>query len=153
VGRYFDISDEDIVAAICSHVPSDRRSQIVEKSHGVKIIVDAYNANPDSMAAAIETLSAVEGPKAAVLGDMLELENAEQAHRAIGTQLQDAGVDRVLLVGEWMAKAAEMLDGAMHFESSEEVKKYVSKINFEGYSVLLKGSRKMSLEQLVPEIN
>lgn len=148
VGRYFEVSDDQITEAICNYKPDNLRSQVVEKGNA-RIIVDAYNANPDSMLAALETLNKVKGDKWVILGDMLELEDEATAHRQLGERIAAMDFNRVMLVGDLMKHAADQIKGALHFDHVDELKAYVSSLDIEQVHVLLKGSRKMKLEQLV----
>lgn len=148
VGRYFEVPDDQIVAAVCEYAPDNLRSQVVERGNA-RIIVDAYNANPDSMIAALRTLSKVESEKWVVLGDMLELEQEEEEHRRLGEKIAVMGFDRVLLVGDLMKHAASEISGALHFDHVDELKSFVETLELGSAHVLLKGSRKMKLEQLV----
>ncbi len=148
VGRYFGVPDDQITKAICDYVPDNLRSQVVEKGDS-RIIVDAYNANPDSMLAALDTLNKVAGEKWVILGDMLELEEEEDAHRELGENIARMKFDRVMLVGDLMKHAADQVSGAVHFDHVDELKEYVSSLALKQAHVLLKGSRKMKLEQLV----
>lgn len=148
VGRYFKVSDEQITAAICAYEPDNLRSQVVSRGKA-KIIVDAYNANPDSMLAALETLEKVKGEKWVILGDMLELENEAEAHKALGDKIAAMSFEQVLLVGDLMKYAARQVKGALHFDDVAALKAHVAAQNPGEANVLLKGSRKMKLEQLL----
>lgn len=148
VGRYFEVPDGQITTAICDYVPDNLRSQVVAKGNA-RIIVDAYNANPDSMLAALVTLSKVEGEKWVILGDMLELEAEETAHRDLGDKIAAMKFDRVMLVGDLMKCAADQVSGALHFDHVDALKDYVSSQDPGQAHVLLKGSRRMKLEELV----
>jgi UDP-N-acetylmuramoyl-tripeptide--D-alanyl-D-alanine ligase len=103
------------VAALGRATPLSRwRMEVTERADGVVVVNDAYNANPDSMRAALAAVAAMEVPTGgrrwAVLGSMLELgETSVDAHRGIGSAAADAGVDELLVVGE---VAAPMVDGA-----------------------------------------
>lgn len=148
VGRYFGVPDGQITEAICEYAPDNLRSQVVEKG-AARVIVDAYNANPDSMLAALETLSKVDGSKWIVLGDMLELEDEVAAHQQLGIKIADMGFDQVMLVGDLMKHAADQVPGAQHFDNVDELKSYVESLELGATHILLKGSRKMKLEQLL----
>ncbi|MDW3197607.1 MAG: UDP-N-acetylmuramoyl-tripeptide--D-alanyl-D-alanine ligase [Cytophagales bacterium] len=148
VGRYFEVPDGQVTEAICEYAPDNLRSQVVEKGQA-RIIVDAYNANPDSMLAALETLNKVAGQKWVVLGDMLELENESSAHAQLGEKIAEMGFDQVMLVGELMKHAADQIDGAQHFDHVDELKSHVRTLEPGTAHILLKGSRKMKLEQLL----
>lgn len=121
---------------------------------GVDVLNDAYNANPDSMRAALETLADVSGGAArrvVVLGDMLELgEHAEGAHREIGELVARMGVDVAVFVGPNMRHAAAAAPGSVHIDAADEAKlAEVAGLMRPGDCVLLKGSRRMGLERVV----
>src|SRR5690606_28965782 len=88
IGRYFKVPDEDLKEALITYTPANNRSQILEKD-GSKIILDAYNANPTSMAAAVDNLEALAAArKIAVLGDMFELgDYAAEEHQNLAERL------------------------------------------------------------------
>lgn len=151
VGRYFDIPDRLIGEAICEYEPKNLRSQVVKKGD-TTIIVDAYNANPDSMNAALEVMGESQGDKWVILGDMLELEMEEEQHRDFGRKLSQMGFQKVYLVGPLMRFAAEEIPGAFHFEEVMSLKKEIRDMNPAGATILIKGSRRMQLEQLLDDI-
>ena len=152
VGRHFSVADDLLLEAIAEYAPTNHRSQVVQKGD-IKVVVDAYNANPDSMKAALDTLSELPGKKSVVLGDMLELEDAAAAHSELGKKLGQMKLAEILLVGEHMRHAAEELSNVHYLPSREELENRVSKLSWAGHTVLLKGSRKMKLEELVELIN
>ena len=145
VGRHFGVSLEDAVKAIEAYVPSNNRSQL-EKTARNTLIVDAYNANPSSMAVALDNLALCEGPKAALLGDMRELGADSQAeHARIASTL--GRFDKVFLVGDEFTKAA----GSQYpcFAKSEDLAEYLKTNPLEGYTVLVKGSRGIKMENVL----
>ena len=148
VGRHFGVSLEDAVKAIEAYVPSNNRSQL-EKTARNTLIVDAYNANPSSMAVALDNLALCQGPKAALLGDMRELGADSQAeHARIASTL--ARFDKVYLVGEEFTKAA----GSKYpcFAKSEDLAAYLKENPLEGYTVLVKGSRGIKMENVLASL-
>ena len=141
---YFDVPREDALQAIASYVPSNNRSQLV-KTEKNTLIVDAYNANPSSMAVALENLSLMPGRKVALLGDMRELgADAAAEHRKIVERLE--GME-AFLVGEEFTSAAK---GKSYktFATSEDLAKYLKENPLEGCTVLLKGSHSLQMEKL-----
>ncbi len=148
VGQYFEVPEKLITEAICGYEPDNLRSQIVNRGKA-SIIVDAYNANPDSMGVALETLDKANGEKWVILGDMLELEKEEEAHQQLGKKIAAMKFDKIILVGELMKYAADQISGALHFDHVDELKVYVESLPLGDVHVLLKGSRKMKLEQLL----
>ena len=148
VGRYFQVSDEEIREAIQSYVPENHRSQIIKKETNT-IIIDAYNANPDSMRVALKNLIKFKGNRVAILGDMNELSNSEEAHRQLGKELSRLGLEKIILVGKKTPPALEFLPEGIHFSSTEKLKEYLSQHSFQDAVILLKASRSMKLEEVV----
>jgi UDP-N-acetylmuramoyl-tripeptide--D-alanyl-D-alanine ligase len=113
---------------------------------GATVIDDSYNANPDSVRAAIDVLAECPGPTALVLGDMGEVgERGPEFHREIGAYARAHGVSALLALGEATRDAVEAFgEGARHFDSVEELVASV-----EGATVLVKGSRFMRMERVV----
>ncbi len=147
VGRHFGVADELIISALEKYTPQNQRSQIVERN-GFTIIMDAYNANPDSIRAAIKNLSTFEGRKVAILGDMNELSNSEEEHRSLGKEVSQMNFDEVILVGEKIKPALEFVPRARHFGSTSELVASGFKPQTSS-TVLLKASRTIRLEELL----
>ncbi len=118
---------------------------------GARLIDDTYNANPDSVGAAIQVLAALPGRRILVLGDMGELgAGAAELHREIGRQAKAAGIDRLLALGELSVNAVQGFGpGAMHFERIEELLAEIENLLAPGVTVLVKGSRFMQMERVV----
>jgi UDP-N-acetylmuramoyl-tripeptide--D-alanyl-D-alanine ligase len=118
---------------------------------GATLIDDTYNANPDSVAAAIAVLSAQPGKRLMVLGDMGELgAGADALHAEIGARARAAGIERLLCLGEMSTQAASAFGpGAMHFERIEELLAEVEQALGPEVTVLVKGSRFMKMERVV----
>ena len=118
IGRYFKIPAERISRAIASYEPNNNRSQFKETEHN-KLIIDAYNANPSSMKAAIDNFAAmqVDTPKAVILGVLLELgETSDALHAEIVKQIEQAGFDKVYLCGEHLSSTGTSF---MHFPNEQ----------------------------------
>ena len=147
VGRYFKIPAERISRAIAAYEPTNHRSQLI-KTECNEVILDAYNANPTSMEAALDNFAAIEGgKKAVILGDMKELgPTSDDLHQHIIELLKQDKFDKVLLCGDHFKKVA---DGYMAFGTTEELADYLKQYKLEGYRVLVKGSHGMSLENIV----
>jgi UDP-N-acetylmuramoyl-tripeptide--D-alanyl-D-alanine ligase len=130
------------------------RGQVLQTNGSVTILNDAYNANPDSMAAALAVLSGAQGRKLAVLGDMLELgERADGAHRQLGIAAAEAGVERLVAVGKLAALAAQTAGAqGVRADAVESVEEAVALLRPElraGDTVLVKASRALALERVV----
>ena len=119
--------------------------------HGATLIDDTYNANPDSVNAALAVLAAIPGKKIVVLGDMGELgEDAAAMHADIGRAARAANVNRLLALGEMSAAAVTTFGaGAMHFERIEELLAELENRLDAEVTVLVKGSRFMQMERVV----
>ena len=147
VGRYFKIPAERISRAIAAYEPTNNRSQY-KKTERNDLIIDAYNANPTSMKAALDNFASLPvHPKAVVLGDMLELgKTSDELHSGIVRQLQAEAFDKVYLCGQHFARTA---DGFPSFTTTEELIAALRQDKLEGYHILIKGSHSMGLENLV----
>ena len=154
VASYMDVSPEDAVAAIEEYVPSNNRSQLT-KTERNSLIVDAYNANPTSMKAAIENFAALNMPgKVLILGDMLELgADSLQEHKGILSLAVQKGFGKIFLVGsEFAAVAAQVDMGGVEyalFEDSLKLQELLKEKPLSGCSVLIKGSRGKRLERVI----
>ena len=152
VGLHFGVAEEDICSAISEYVPANNRSQLTKTERNT-LIVDAYNANPTSMMAAIDNFDLMEGEnKMAILGDMLELgEQSEVEHQNIVRRLIDSKIEKVTLVGKEFKRACETL-GVNKFEIvdslDDDFKSQIS--NFNSQLILLKGSNGIGLYKLIP---
>lgn len=146
IGRYFGVSDDDISSALASYLPHNNRSQLKETADN-KLIVDAYNANPTSMMAALKNFRQVEAPhKMVILGDMKELgEASREEHQKVVDYLKECGFDRVVLVGPEFAAATHSYQTFQHVD---EVLADIRMHKPQGYYILIKGSNSMKLSQL-----
>lgn len=150
VGLHFGVSPQQACHALEHYVPSNSRSQLMKTAHNV-LVVDAYNANPSSMAAAIDNFRRmdVDEPKLAILGDMRELGDvsAEEHQRVVDT-LEASGIDDVWLVGP------EFGHTTTHFRKFADVaavKEAIANEHPEGRCILVKGSNGIHLFEL-PEL-
>lgn len=154
-----DVKIGDIQSALNSFVPVHGRMEVL-KAGGLTVLDDTYNANPESMAAALETLKAASGRKIAVLGDMLELGDASvEAHREIGKLAAGCGVDALITVGEMSktvaesAVAAGLKAASVHaLANKADAIGALKLIVKEGDCVLVKGSRAVGLEAVVESL-
>jgi UDP-N-acetylmuramoyl-tripeptide--D-alanyl-D-alanine ligase len=149
VGLHFDLTAEQICHAIENYTPSNNRSQLTETEHN-HLIVDAYNANPTSMAAALDNFSLMEvAPKMAILGEMRELgDSSAEEHRRVVEKLATCPFDEVWLVGQEFKN----IDCPYRkFDDVEQVKAAIAENRPEGHYILIKGSNGTRLFQL-PEL-
>ena len=149
IGLHFGVSEEQVCHALENYTPTNNRSQLTVTAHN-HLIVDAYNANPTSMKAAVDNLAAMNVPaKMAILGDMRELgEVSGEEHQRIVDLLKSKGLNDIWLVGEEFGKT----DCAFHkFKDVEEVKSAIAECQPQGKYILIKGSNSMRLYTL-PEV-
>lgn len=149
VGLHFGVSPAQINHALGHYIPSNNRSQLETTEHN-RLIVDAYNANPSSMAAAIDNFKLMKAErKMAILGDMLELGAvSDEEHQKTVDALAAAGIKEVWLVGEEFGKAHTAF---RKFKNVDEVKAAIAAHRPENYYILIKGSNGIHLSQL-PEL-
>ncbi len=150
IGNYFKVPDEQIKQAIETYVPTNNRSQLMEKN-GNHIILDAYNANPSSMAAAIANFRQLDSSnKVAFLGDMFELgTESPDEHKKVITLLEDAHNIEVFFVGKDFYNQAMPATHFHFYEDFEAVKEALAGKKFDGNTILIKGSRGMALERIL----
>jgi len=149
IGNYFGVDPIDISEAIGSYKPSNNRSQFITTARN-QILMDAYNANPTSMEAALENFKTIESPlKGVILGDMFELgAAAHEEHQKITDFLTSiGGLSMVLLVGKEFSKCDASIN-YRKFDNIELLTKFLEIENPEGYLFLIKGSRGMKLENV-----
>lgn len=163
VGDLLGCRIDEIVAGLAAFRPVSLRAEVLE-ANGKTILLDAYNANPGSMKAALEMLGAFSAPereiarKVALLGDMLELGvHAEGAHREIGRVAAANGVGLLLAVGRWAEAVAEGAreaglsgDAVKAYPELAALEKALPAQLREGDLLLIKGSRGMRMESLLP---
>ena len=166
VGLHFGVAEEDICDAISNYVPANNRSQLTKTERNT-LIVDAYNANPTSMMAAIDNFELMEGEnKLAILGDMLELgEQSEIEHQTIVRRLVESKIEKVILVGKEFCKCT-MHDAQptvlsfgekytidnrfVVYESLDALLESQSVETLQSQLILLKGSNGIGLYKLIP---
>jgi UDP-N-acetylmuramoyl-tripeptide--D-alanyl-D-alanine ligase len=150
IGKYFGVDADSAAKAIADYVPGNMRSQVVRKGSNT-IILDAYNANPSSMEAAIANLAAMKAEsKVAILGDMYELEGeATSEHEKIGAILKEHGIARAYLCGPLMAAAKKTLPTARFLPSRDELVLELKNHPLSNSLILVKASRGMALEKIV----
>ncbi len=147
VGSTLGVAPEQIVSALEAYTPTNNRSQFQDTGKN-KLIIDAYNANPSSMKVAIENLKQIDAPfKAVILGDMRELGLASaEEHRKVVALLNEAGFDKVLLCGEEFENTESQF---ACYPSIESLKAALIESPISGFTILIKGSRGMKLEQIL----
>ncbi len=150
VGKQFGVSFEEAVKAVEAYVPSNNRSQMTRTDRNV-LIVDAYNANPTSMAAALDNLSSVVAEKkVAMLGDMLELgEDSLKLHSEVVERLSAMNLSLVCLVGGEFSKVCKGNDSVRCFAASDELAQWLVDNPVDGATVLIKGSRGTRMEKVI----
>jgi len=149
------VTVDSVVAGLSGFAGIKGRLQRRPALNGALLIDDSYNANPDSMRAAIDVLAALPGKKILVLGDMGEVgEQAGQFHDEIGGYAKSMGVDYLLGLGEHAAAAVRNFDGgAEHFRSLDALLHALRPMLDAGTTVLVKGSRFMKMERVVEAIH
>ena len=151
IGDYFGVSPKDANRAVADYNPTNNRSQVITKGTNT-VLLDAYNANPSSMAAAIRQFAATPAKhKAVILGDMYELGNESEAeHAALGKLIAESKFDLVILAGKDMHYALSYLPKAYYFPDKFSLHNWIMDNPMTDTHFLIKGSRGMSLESVVP---
>jgi UDP-N-acetylmuramoyl-tripeptide--D-alanyl-D-alanine ligase len=147
VGKYFDVPNEKIKAALEAYTPSNSRSQIMK--HGTNtILLDAYNANPSSMKVAIENFAAMEGEnKILILGGMMELGDESLAeHGAIVDLIRKYNWSKVVLTG---IDYTNLPSNFLHFNTTNETVSWFKAAHIQNTFILIKGSRSMAMEKIL----
>ena len=152
IGLKFGVSQDKASAAVAEYKPQNNRSQLTETGRN-HLVVDAYNANPTSMAAALENFSMIKAQdKMLILGDMRELGDVSQAeHRRIVEEIRNYGFTEVWLVGEEFAKAAQG-SGFRLFPDVDEVNKALEIEKVTGKTILIKGSNSIGLTKTITNL-
>lgn len=153
VGKYFKVDTAKIKNAIENYIPTNNRSQILEKNSN-KIILDAYNANPSSMKVAIENFLDLEGDsKMMILGDMFELgKESLQEHKNIISLLENQSEIEVFFVGNDFYTNRIENKNIQFFQSFEQLKDQFNTLKITNKTILIKGSRGMALERILEVI-
>ena len=156
VGRQFGVTLEEGMAAVAAYTPSNNRSQMTRTERNV-VIEDAYNANPSSMAAALDNFAMLQDScKVALLGDMRELgEDSVKEHVKIVKKLDDCGLTHACLVGDEFRKALDEAGTRPYvkwFATSDELVAALSEMPLSGATVLVKGSHSMQMEKVMPTL-
>jgi len=148
IGTYFKVDTKDIKAAIEGYVPDNNRSQLLKKGTN-QIILDAYNANPSSMAVAIANFVQLDNPKKVmILGDMFELGNESvQEHKIIVDSVSNQRESACYLIGKAFYENRISKENIWFFETFDAFAEYLKTIDFNESIILIKGSRGMALER------
>ncbi len=127
-----------------------RSMPLQTEGHNYTLIDDTYNANPDSVRAAIDLLAQSQGPRLLVLGDMGEVgEQGPQFHQEVGAYAKSCGVDQLFTLGELCRHSAQAFNGAQHFDNMDTLQRQVISTVKHMATVLVKGSRFMRMERVV----
>ena len=153
IGAYFGVAPERINDAISNYTPTNNRSQFKKTEHN-ELIIDAYNANPSSMRAALENFASSETPKsqpkAVILGDMRELGGkSEELHSEILKIAEASGFEKTILCGEQFSAV-----GKKHlcFPTVEDLGEYLDTNPLHGHHILIKGSHGVHLERIIDKL-
>jgi UDP-N-acetylmuramoyl-tripeptide--D-alanyl-D-alanine ligase len=148
VGHYFKVEDELIAKSLVSYVPQMNRSQLLNTGNNT-LILDAYNANPNSMKVAIENFSNYMAEnKLAILGDMFELgEYSVEEHKKIIELVIEKKLNTTIFVGNEFFKLNP--NNYTVFKTVEECKEYLKILSLKNHTLLIKGSRSMKMENLI----
>lgn len=156
VAEHFGMGADEIMQGIRAFLPTKMRMNVVRCAGDIVILNDAYNANPQSMRAAAAVLEDAKGRRrVAVVGDMKELgPNSELFHRAVGGYFAEAGIERLIAVGDharYMAEGAEQkgLPQVSYFETLENAHDALRRELRPGTTILVKASRSMAFEKIV----
>ena len=146
IGRFFNVSEEDISKALEEYIPHNNRSQLTPTADN-NLIVDAYNANPTSMMAAVENFRRMEVlHKMVILGDMKELgKSSHEEHQKIVSYIDECKFERVILVGEEFGQATSSYE---HYQDARQLSEVLKKSKPKGFYILIKGSNSMKLAPL-----
>lgn len=147
IGKHFNVADEKIKTAIENYSPSNSRSQLIQQGAN-RIILDAYNANPGSMKAAIENFSSMPGDnKILLLGAMMELgADSKSEHDDIVKLIDKYQWKNVALVGD---NFKNIKHSYLHFDNSLQAKDWLKDQHFKNVQILIKGSRSMQMEKVL----
>ena len=150
IGQYFGVSAGDIKKGIEGYVPSNNRSQLIDKGTN-RIILDAYNANPNSMEAALENLRQLkDASKVAILGDMFEIgDRSREEHQRIADHIQAMDLDAAYLIGSTFSQVALEKGHIKKFGTFEEFSQQFKPGDHAHSTILIKASRGMALERVL----
>ncbi|MDB5222127.1 MAG: UDP-N-acetylmuramoyl-tripeptide--D-alanyl-D-alanine ligase [Chitinophagaceae bacterium] len=147
IGKHFNVPDEKIKMGIENYTPSNSRSQLIKQGTNT-IILDAYNANPASMKAAIENFASMQGQnKILLIGSMMELgEESEKEHNDLIKLIDRFQWSNVILVGD---NFKNIKHSYLHFDDSAKAKTWLTDQHLQHSHLLIKGSRSMQMEKVL----
>jgi UDP-N-acetylmuramoyl-tripeptide--D-alanyl-D-alanine ligase len=153
IGRYFGVDREEVGEAISEYVPANNRSQVV-KTESNKILLDAYNANPSSMEKALESFAKNnKGERLVILGDMRELgEFSIESHKKVVAQCAELGLDGVFVGTEFYKVNQLGVNSGKFYKEIDGLVIDIEDNKVKGKNILLKGSRGMAMERLLPHL-
>ncbi len=153
IGCFFKVAPAQINQGLATYFPENNRSQVMKTTFNT-VICDFYNANPSSMIVAIENLNALTAQtKVAILGDMFELgEESATQHQIIAQLAAVKKFNKLILIGYHFFKHKADFEDAYFFTEPATAIEYINSQNWKGALILLKGSRGMALEQLLPAL-
>jgi UDP-N-acetylmuramoyl-tripeptide--D-alanyl-D-alanine ligase len=159
VGEHFGLSQQEILDGIMQFAPTKMRMNILRRADGITILDDTYNANPQSMRAAVGVLADMKGNyKVAILGDMFELGSLSAAlHTGVGEYAGKAGIQCLLAVGDWaehiyQAAKENGVPETYYCKTKEEAMPVLRQVVHPNATILCKASRGMGFEDLVDEL-
>ncbi|KAF2326969.1 UDP-N-acetylmuramoyl-tripeptide--D-alanyl-D-alanine ligase [Flavobacterium nitrogenifigens] len=153
IGKYFDVKESDIKSAIENYIPANNRSQMMQKGSN-EIILDAYNANPSSMAVAITNFLQLDKKnKIMILGDMFELgDESLYEHKVIVDSLANQNEAQCFLLGKSFFANKISKENIQFFETFDAFAEFLTTFKFDSNMILIKGSRGMALERTLEYI-
>ncbi|WJS96259.1 UDP-N-acetylmuramoyl-tripeptide--D-alanyl-D-alanine ligase [Flavobacterium johnsoniae] len=154
IGKYFEVQESDIKSAIENYIPANNRSQMMQKGSN-EIILDAYNANPSSMAVAITNFLQLDKKnKIMILGDMFELgDESLYEHKVLVDSLADQKQALCFLIGKAFYANKVSNENIQFFETFDLFAEYLKNYEFNSNTILIKGSRGMALERSLEYIS
>ena len=153
IGTYFDVAAENINKALSEYTPVNNRSQLITTNRN-KVLMDAYNANPDSMNAALQNFDAIDFPKKIlILGGMKELGNdSNKEHESLLKQIAETNIDSCYLVGNEFKPLLSEYKHYKWFESTIQLTDYLNQHPINNALILIKGSRSNKLETVLERL-